>query len=153
MAIVVEVPSDVQLGVTKATMLRRGLLLRCPVCGGRGVIHHWFGIVDRCPACDLKLERIEGHSIGYIGLNTMVCFTLTFWVVLIGAIIMVPDVRVGPLLIAGLIPAAIGPILFAPGARTVWTAIDLMMRPLKPGEVDPRYVKVDPARDGPAPQA
>ena len=150
MAVIAEVPSDVQLGVSKSTMFWRGMRLACPVCGGHGIIRRWFGIVDRCPTCDLKIERIAGHSIGYIGLNTIVCFSLTFWVVLIGAIVMVPDVRVAPLLIAGLIPAAVGPILFAPGSRTVWTAIDLMMRPLKPGEVDPRYVKVDPQRDAQA---
>ena len=41
-------------------------------------------------------------------------------------------------------PAFLGPILFAPGSRTTWTAIDLIMRPLTPGEIDPRFIKVDP---------
>jgi hypothetical protein len=48
-----------------------------------------------------------------------------------------------------LIPAGLGPILFFPSSRMMWTAIDLILRPLTPGEVDPRYVKTDPARDHP----
>jgi uncharacterized protein (DUF983 family) len=145
-----EIPTDVQLGVSKSRLIVRGLLLRCPACGHGGVIHGWFGIVDRCPTCDLYIERIEGHVIGYIGLNVVVCFTLLFLVVLIGALLMAPDIKTLPLLVAAGVPGILGPILFAPGSRTTWTAIDLLMRPLRPGEIDPRFVKVDPARDRPS---
>jgi uncharacterized protein (DUF983 family) len=145
-----EIPTEVQLGVSKGTLVRRGLLLRCPACGNGGIIKGWFGIVERCPTCDLLIERIEGHMIGYIGLNVIVCFTLLFGVLLIGALLMIPDIEPVPLLIAAGVPAIIGPILFAPGCRTTWTAIDLLMRPLRPGEIDPRFVVVDPPRDRPA---
>jgi hypothetical protein len=40
-----------------------------------------------------------------------------------------------------------GPVLFFPSARMLWTAIDLLMRPLRTGEIDPRYVVYDPYRD------
>jgi uncharacterized protein (DUF983 family) len=139
----------VQLGVSNATLLWRGARLKCPACGGGGVIVRWFGIVDRCPTCSLRIERIEGHSLGYIGLNTIAVFALTFAVLIVTSIAMVPNIRVGPLLVAALAPALVGPVLFAPGCRTIWTAIDLILRPLRPGEIDPRYVVVDPARDHP----
>jgi uncharacterized protein (DUF983 family) len=142
-----EIPTDVQLGVSKARLIGRGLLLRCPACGHGGVIKGWFGIVDRCPTCDLLIERIEGHVIGYIGLNVVVCFTLLFAVVLVGSLLMIPDIKAVPLFLAAAVPGLLGPILFAPGSRTTWTAIDMLMRPLRPGEIDPRFVKVDPARD------
>jgi hypothetical protein len=45
--------------------------------------------------------------------------------------------------------ALLGPLLFFPASRMLWTAIDLLMRPLAPGEIDPRFVKVDPYRDRP----
>ena len=48
---------------------------------------------------------------------------------------------------AEVIIAVLGPLVFFPSSRTLWTAIDLMMRPLLPWEVDPRFVKVDPLRD------
>jgi len=95
-------------------------------------------MTDRCPTCDLGFNRIEGQQIGYIGLNTMVCFALTFIVLLVGTIMMVPDIRTGPLLVAALVPAGIGPILLLPSCRLAWIAIDLIMRPLRTGEVDPR---------------
>ncbi len=142
-------PTAIQLGVTPTRMLVRGLFHRCPVCGGGGVIRRWFSIHERCPTCDLLIERVEGHMIGYIGLNTIVCFTLTFLTLLVAAVIMVPDIQPGLLVAIALIPAAIGPILFFPSSRMMWTAIDLILRPLTPGEVDPRYVLEDPARDHP----
>ena len=146
-----ELPTGIQLGVSNSQMIWRGLALRCPACAGRRVIIGWFKIADRCPTCDLRIERIEGHVIGYIDLNIMVCFTLTFIVLLVGSTLMIPDIQVGLLLILALIPAAIGPIAFAPGSRTTWTAIDLILRPLTAGEIDPRFVVVDPARDRPPP--
>lgn len=144
-----QVPTNVQLGVTPSTLIRRALLLQCPACGQRGVIQKWFGIADRCPTCDLRIERIEGHWIGSFGLNVTVCFTLTFLVLLTATLLSIPDIRPWPIAIAAVTPAALGPILFAPGSRTTWVAIDLLMRPLAPGEIDPRFVKVDPARDRP----
>jgi uncharacterized protein (DUF983 family) len=139
----------IQLGVSPSRMLVRGFLHRCPVCGGGGVIRRWFSINERCPTCDLLIERVEGHVIGYIGLNTIVCFTLTFLTLFIGAVVMAPDIQPQTLVLLALIPAGLGPILFFPSSRMVWTAIDLIMRPLKPGEVDPRFVLNDPGRDHP----
>ncbi len=149
-----QLPTAEQLGVRPSTLVRRGLLLQCPACGQRGVISGWFGILDRCPTCDLRIERIEGHWIGSFGLNVVVCFTATFLVLLTATLLSVPDIRPLPIIIAAVVPAALGPVLFAPGSRTTWVAIDLLMRPLTPGEIDPRFVKVDPRRDRPTkPQA
>jgi uncharacterized protein (DUF983 family) len=138
-----------QLQVTPTRLIVRGLLHECPVCGKHGVIVRWFGLVDRCPTCSFKFERVEGHHVGYLGLNVIVTFTTTFLVLLIGSVLMAPDIEPVPLLVAAIIPAVILPIVFLPSSRTLWTAIDLIMRPLEPGEADPRYIAVDPARDHP----
>jgi len=143
----VQVPTAVQLGVKPSVLIRRGLLLQCPACGQRGLIRGWFRIADRCPTCDLLVERIEGHWIGSFGLNVTVCFTLTFFVLLAATLLSIPDIRPWPIVLSAVTPAVLTPLLFAPGSRTTWTAIDLLMRPLAPGEIDPRFVKVDPARD------
>ncbi len=144
---VVEIPSSEQLGVSNGMLIWRGFLLKCPACGQRGVIMGWFRMHDRCPTCDLLMERIEGHWIGYVGLNMLVCFTLTFFALMLGTVLMIPNIHPWELLGIAAIPGVFGPALFAPGSRTTWTAIDIAMRPLKPGEIDPRFVKVDPARD------
>ncbi len=144
MATLKSVSSSEQLGVSNVTLLRRGLLNRCPACGSRGAQVHWFKMEDRCPHCDLKFERIEGHAIGYIGINTIVTFAATFVVLMVGSIVTHPDIAVVPILVAALITSVLLPLLFLPSARTFWTGIDLVMRPLSAGEIDPRFVVIDP---------
>ena len=139
------VPTSRIIGVSNPRMILRGALHRCPICGGGHVIRRWFGIAERCPTCDLRFERIEGHQIGYIGLNTIVTFSSTFVVLLVGSLLMIPDIRYTPLLIAALVPAAVFPIALLPSCRLVWTAFDLAMRPLRRDEVDPRFIVVEPS--------
>lgn len=128
------------LGVSNVKMLWRGLLQRCPACGTHETHEPYFTFVKRCPDCSLKFERIEGHVIGYIGLNTMVTFAFTFVVLLVGAIVTKPDIPVVPLLLITMIPAVLLPVAFLRSAHTLWTAIDLIMRPIEVGEIDPRFV-------------
>ena len=139
----------VQLGVRPSSMLARGLLGRCPACSGRGIFRRWFAMETRCPTCTLLFERVEGHWIGSLGLNTTVVFGLMLVVLLAGTLIGYPDPPIAALLVAEVSIALIGPLLFFPSSRTLWTAMDLLMRPLRPGEIDPRYVVVDPYRDKP----
>lgn len=138
------VQTSTQLGVSNSKMLWRGFRRRCPVCDTGETHSSYAHMLEECPQCSLKFERIAGHSLGYIGLNTVLTFSLTFVVLLVGSIATQPDIPVVPLLVATLLSAGIFPALFLPSAHTMWTAIDLIVRPLTPGEVDPRFVKVDP---------
>lgn len=144
MAVHAPVQTSEQLDVSNVRMLWRGLLRRCPACGGRPTHSSYATMLDRCPTCDLHYERIFGHSLGYIGLNTVVTFSTTFVVLLVGSLLTRPDIAVVPLLIATCSTALLLPVLFLPSAHTMWTAIDLIARPLEPGEIDPRFVRVDP---------
>lgn len=138
------VQTSTQLGVSNTKMLWRGLIRHCPACGCSDTHSSYATMRDECPECSLKFERIFGHSIGYIGLNTVVTFSVTFMVLLVGSILTRPDIPVVPLAIATVLSAVVLPTLFLPSAHTMWTAIDLAIRPLTPGEIDPRFVKVDP---------
>lgn len=91
-------------------------------------------MVERCPRCGLRFERTEGHWLGYLGLNTIVSFSLLFVVLVVGFVLAAPEFEIVPLLIAGGLTAVVFPVLFVPWSRTLWTAIDLIMRPLQPGE-------------------
>jgi uncharacterized protein (DUF983 family) len=144
-----EIATPVQLGVRPSRLLVRGLFRRCPACGGGGIFTHWFGMSDRCPTCTLLFERVEGHWIGSLGLNTTVVFSVMLVVLLGVTLIGYPDPPIGLLLVVEILLAALGPLLFFPSSRTLWTAMDLLMRPLRSGEIDPRFVKVDPGRDRP----
>jgi uncharacterized protein (DUF983 family) len=118
-------------------MLARGAVRRCPVCGRGRLFRRWFTMVERCPRCGLRFERVEGHWVGSLGLNTIVSFVTLFVVVVVGLVLSHPDFEVAPLLVAGTATAVLVPLGFFPFSRTLWTAVDLAMRPLEPGEADP----------------
>lgn len=142
-----EIPSPQQLGVRPTVLLVRGLVHRCPACGGRHVFRRWFTMEDRCPSCTLLFERVDGHWIGSLGLSTTVVFGVMLLVLLVGSLAGYPHPPFRALLIAEITIAIVGPVLFFPSSRMIWTAIDLLMRPLRPGEIDPRFVAIDPERD------
>ncbi|HZM41533.1 MAG TPA: hypothetical protein VFB94_20590, partial [Acidimicrobiales bacterium] len=77
-------PSDEPQPLTIPLLLRRGLALRCPLCGSGGLFRHWFTIVERCPRCGFRLERIEGHWLGALGMNTTVSFAAVLVAVIVG---------------------------------------------------------------------
>lgn len=138
-----------QLGVRPSRMILRGAMGRCPVCGQRRLFRRWFSMLERCPTCSLRFERVEGHWIGAIGINTTVVLAAMLGVLMAVTLISFPDPPDRTLLVAELGIGIIGPLVFFPGSRMLWTALDLLMRPLRFGEVDPRLVVVDPYRDRP----
>lgn len=93
-------------------------------------------MVEDCPRCGLHFERIEGHWIGALGLNTIVSFGAILVTLSVGLIATLPDVPVLPLVLSNVAVAVIVPVVFYPFSRTLWTGVDIAMRPLEPFEVD-----------------
>ena len=120
--------------VSPTRMVLRGLVHRCPRCGSRHVFKSFFSMKDRCPRCGLKLIRHEGFSLGSTTINMVVTFGLFLLIIVVGTIVTYPHIRVVPVTIAGLAVAIIVPIAFYPSAQTIWSGIDLAMRPLDPVE-------------------
>ncbi len=110
--------------------------MRCPACGQRRLFRRWVTMVDDCPRCGLHFERIEGHWIGALGINTIVSFGAILVVLVVGLATTLPDPPVGPLILANAAVAVIVPVAFYPVSRTLWTGIDIAMRPLEPFEID-----------------
>ena len=134
-------PPDEPQPLTIPLLLRRGLALRCPLCGGGGLFRHWFTIVERCPRCGFRLERIEGHWLGALGMNTTVSFTEVLIAVIAAVALTWPDGSTTAAVIGIVATAVIVPLLFFPVSKTLWSAIDLAMRPLEPeDDVDPRWI-------------
>ena len=117
-------------------LLWRGMTRRCPACGTGGLFQRWFMMDEHCPNCGLRFERIEGHWIGAIGMNTIVSFGLLAVVLVGGLILTIPDVPAVRLLAVNAAVGSVTPIVFQPFSRTLWTGIDIAMRPLEPHEVD-----------------
>jgi len=118
--------------------------MRCPVCGGRGLFRRWVHMVRHCPRCGFDLERIEGHWIGALGMNTIVTFGAVLVAVVIGFTVTYSSdstATLGWAVGAVVAVAVVVPLLFYPVSKTLWSAIDLAMRPLEPDDgVDPRWL-------------
>lgn len=116
-------------------MLGRALLRRCPLCGGTGLFTGWVEPKEACPRCQLKLDRGEGDFfLGAYTLNFIaVELTLAAFLIL-GVVLTWPDVLWSALVWIGAPLMIVTPILFYPVGRTLWLAVDLMMRP--PGPMD-----------------
>ncbi|MGI9611607.1 MAG: hypothetical protein ACR2QO_01770 [Acidimicrobiales bacterium] len=103
-------------------------------------------IAQDCPRCGLHFERIEGHWIGALGINTVVSFGAILVSLIVGLGATLPDPPVLPLIGVNVAIAVIVPLAFYPVSRTLWTGIDIAMRPLEPHEIDWTKLTPDPSR-------
>ena len=94
-------------------------------------------MVSRCPRCGFTFEREAGHWAGALGMNTVISFGALLVTVVAGVVATAPDINVVPLVVASCAVAVLAPLVVFPFSRTIWSAIDLAMRPLEPGEVEP----------------
>lgn len=96
-------------------------------------------MVERCPRCDLKFERIDGHLAGALGINTVVSIVVLVLVGIAGFVLTFPELPLAPLVSTAIVVSVAFPIFFYPYSKTVWTAIDLRMRPPSNDEVPPGF--------------
>jgi uncharacterized protein (DUF983 family) len=125
--------------MTTTRLLVRGLTRKCPVCGQGHLFRRWFVMVERCPRCGLRFERIEGHFTGALGLNTIAGVVAVCLALVVGVAVTLPDIPVATLITVIVTIGVVVPLVGYPFSKTVWTAVDLRMRPLEPGEVLPEY--------------
>jgi len=118
----------------------RAVRHRCPYCGAKGFLESWFRLAERCPNCGLATDRVVGHWVGGVGMNTIFTFGAMFLVVVIGIISTYPDIAVTPLVAASVAAAVVVPVVLWPVSQTLWTAVDIMMRPVTEEELDPRFL-------------
>ncbi len=127
--------------LTVPRLLRRGLARHCPLCGSGGMFTGWFTIVDRCPRCDFPTERIEGHWLGALGLNTIVTTGAVLLATVVAFVITYPNGSAILAVAAIVATAIVVPLVFYPISKTLWSAIDLAMRPPEPDDdIDPRWI-------------
>jgi uncharacterized protein (DUF983 family) len=122
-------------------MLARGLARRCPLCGSGHLFRTFFLVKERCPRCNFPIHREEGHWIGAIGMNTVVSFGALLLTLLVVFALTWDDRSGAAVFIPAFAVALVVPVVFFGPSQTLWSAIDLWMRPLEPGDdVDPRYL-------------
>ncbi len=118
-------------------ILSLGLTMACAVCGQRGLFRRWVVMTADCPRCELHFERHDGHFVGAVGINTALSFTIGLTGLVAFFIATYPDIPTGPPVFLIGFGAAAVPLLLYPVSKTLWTAIDLVMRPLEEGEALP----------------
>ncbi|WP_419841608.1 DUF983 domain-containing protein [Candidatus Poriferisodalis sp.] len=117
----------------------RGLTLACPACGGRGLFTSpMLRIRERCPTCGLRFERIEGHWLGAVALNTVASAAAVLLSVVIAMLVFGTDTGLRTLLAVALPVGVVSPVLFDPFSRTLWTATDMLLRPLTSSDFEER---------------
>ncbi|HUP87054.1 MAG TPA: DUF983 domain-containing protein [Acidimicrobiales bacterium] len=117
-------------------MLLRGLCKRCPRCGGGKLFRGWLQMKPLCPRCGMCFEREEGFFLGAFVVNFGVMLLSLALFIVIGVASTMPDPPPGKLAAAGMLVGVLVPILFYPMSRTFWSAIDLIMKPLEPQEIE-----------------
>jgi hypothetical protein len=114
-------------------MLGRGLLKRCAVCGSGKLFTRWFRMKERCPRCGYLFEREEGFFLGAYVINLAFAQGMVILLAVVPLIVRLaddPQASILPFVVGGLVGAVVGPMVFYPWSKTVWTAFDLMLRPL-----------------------
>ena len=114
-------------------MLGRSLLKRCPLCGGGRLFTGWFRMKERCPTCGYLFEREEGFFLGAYVINLAIAQGLVILLAVVPLIARLagdPDASIAPFIVGGIVGAVVAPIAFYPWSKTIWTAFDLMLRPV-----------------------
>lgn len=122
---------------SNGTIMRRGLAKHCPRCGSSHLYDGWFRMKERCPTCGYLFEREPGFFVGAYLINFALCEGFLF-VLLMGFILWKnahPEVGMAVPIAIGTVIGIGGPIVFYPFARTIWSAIDLVMTPLEVIEI------------------
>jgi uncharacterized protein (DUF983 family) len=112
-------------------MLGRALLLRCPRCGHGGLFVSWFALKERCPHCDLPLQRGEAHDywLGGMLFNIVLSEFLAVVAVTIVVLATWPSVPWNAVWFGAIALMVVAPFLLFPVSRIVWLGFDLIFRP------------------------
>ena len=84
---------------------------------------------------------MEGLSLGAVAVNTVVSSALVLTSLALAMVVLGTDTNTWILLAIVLPFGTIFPTLFDSVSRTLWTALDLAMRPAGPDEVDAEYAR------------
>lgn len=121
---------------TVAEKFGRALLLRCPRCGGKGILRSWLKMKDACPTCGLALERGESSDfwIGAYVFNLVIGEVIAIGIPIIWMILSAPHQPWTEIEAVAMVLCVGLPFVFFPLSRTLWLAWDLSFRPVEPGD-------------------
>jgi uncharacterized protein (DUF983 family) len=119
---------------SKGTVLRRGALKHCAVCGRGGLFDRWFRMRSHCPRCGVKFEREAGFFVGALFVNFALTEVVMFGWLAGVTIATIPHPPVWWLIGGSVAICVVLPVLLYPYSKTLWFAIHVAMQPLDPDE-------------------
>lgn len=109
--------------------LGRGILCRCPRCGGRHIVASLFEVKESCPTCGMRFQREEGYWLGAMALVTFVVVVLFAGIMVAALTLFGDDVPwTGITIVAVLVNVGL-PILGYGWAKTTWMGLDYAFNP------------------------
>lgn len=99
-------------------LLRTGLLLRCPRCGGGRLFDGFFRMFPECDLCHLRFEREQGFFVGAIYIN----YAVTVLIVMPGFFLLdhYTSLTMPQQILLWSAFAGIFPLLFFRHSRSLW---------------------------------
>ena len=115
----------------------RGVRLRCPNCGSRGILDGWFKLKHRCPTCGLVLDRGESdYFLGAYTVNLIAVELLVTGVLVAVGLATAPNVPWTLLTWGGAALALVVAIGCYPLTKVLWLAFDTILRPVTVEELE-----------------
>lgn len=112
------------------TLFFNAFRLRCAVCKQGKIFKGWFGIRERCPVCNVEVEREAGFFLGSIYFNYGLTCTIALVVFLVGYFALnIPPIFLYPPLFLFVISF---PLWFLRYARASLTVFDQYFQPRVP---------------------
>lgn len=110
-----------------ARILRLGVRLQCPRCGGTRLFRGWFAMARECARCGLRFERAPGYFVGAIYIN----YAVTVVIVIAGYLLLwrYTALSTGQQLLLWLPFAALFPLWFFRYSRSLWLALEYAVNP------------------------
>jgi uncharacterized protein (DUF983 family) len=99
-------------------VLRRGLRLRCPVCGKGKLFQTYFRMREACTCCGVRFAREHGQWVGSLDINT---FVVAFGLMIASAFAPPWPLPITLVTWGGL--AIVVPLVTFRFSRGLWTAI------------------------------
>ncbi|HSE98683.1 MAG TPA: DUF983 domain-containing protein [Blastocatellia bacterium] len=112
-----------------ATILYRGIRLKCPDCGEASIYRSLFNVKHHCSHCGLLFAREQGYFVGAIYINVVVTESLLLFTFL--AYLIAGAVNDQTVYYTLFVLAIAVPLLFFHHSRSLWLAIDHMIDPIK----------------------
>lgn len=108
----------------------RGLTLRCPECGTRGMLNGWFKMQPACKRCGLLFDRgshdyfIGAYLINLIASELIFAIGLGIWLLNTW-----PNIPWDTLQWVAIVIMIIAPVFTYPFTKSTWLAVDLVFQP------------------------